>query len=163
MNSEECTRIVNLFYEDIKRVALVACHNIQDAEDVTQTVFMKLLSHKEDFIDDLHIKKWLIKVTINESRSLWRSFWKKDVILIIPEKMVSGNLQRTGGELLKEAFFNLNPRYRKAIHLYYYEGYSVKEIAELLGKTETSVFKLLQRARDNIRDYMNDKREEKND
>jgi len=73
MNNDEYARIVKLYYEDIKKVSFALCKDLYDAEDVTQTTFIKLLNQKEEFDDDYHIKRWLIKVAINECRMLWKS------------------------------------------------------------------------------------------
>ena len=127
---------------------------MEDAEDITQNVFIKLLKYQGDFKDELHIKKWLVKVTVNESRSLWRSFWKQSVIYKLPLKKKDVIVNDERIDALKEEIENLNPRYRMIVFLFYYENYSAREIAEIIGNSENVVFKLLQRARDRIRKNM---------
>ena len=80
MDSSEFNRIVDKFADVVFRSALNFCGNKSDAEDITQNVFIKLLKSNVGFENDDHIRKWLIRVTANESKSLWRSFWNKKVI-----------------------------------------------------------------------------------
>lgn len=154
MGREEYQSLVKKFYIDIKRIAFSYCQNMEDAEDITQNVFIKLLKYQGDFKDELHIKKWLVKVTVNESRSLWRSFWKQSVIYKLPLKKKDVIVNDERIDALKEEIENLNPRYRMIVFLFYYENYSAREIAEITGNSENMVFKLLQRARDRIRKNM---------
>ncbi|MBR4816097.1 MAG: sigma-70 family RNA polymerase sigma factor, partial [Lachnospiraceae bacterium] len=72
MDKQEYIRLVEKYYEDIKRVAFAGCKDMYDAEDITQTAFMKLLKTSESFEEDENIKKWLIRVAVNEYKSLWR-------------------------------------------------------------------------------------------
>ena len=69
MDNQEYTQVVDKYAETIFRVAYSYCNNRCDAEDVVQNVFIKLLKYNKDFNDDEHIKKWLIKVTANESKN----------------------------------------------------------------------------------------------
>ncbi len=63
----------------VYRTALNCCNNRQDAEDVVQTAFLKLLECSTPFQDETHIRRWLIRVAVNESHSLRRSFWRRNV------------------------------------------------------------------------------------
>ena len=80
MEDAEYIRIVHKYLDTIYRVALSGSKNPHDAEDIVQSTFLKLLENKKEFQDEEHIRKWLIRVTINEANSLWRSFWRKKVI-----------------------------------------------------------------------------------
>jgi RNA polymerase sigma-70 factor (ECF subfamily) len=154
MNNDEYARIVKLYYEDIKKVSFALCKNLYDAEDVTQTTFIKLLNQKEEFDDDYHIKRWLIKVAINECRMLWKSPWKTKVDYYVPEKAVNHRGMDDEELLVLDAVMKLKKKYREIVHLFYYEEYSAKEIAEILDLNEGTVFKRLQRAREQIKAYM---------
>ncbi len=154
MNNDEYARIVKLYYEDIKKVSFALCKDLYDAEDVTQTTFIKLLNQKEEFDDDYHIKRWLIKVAINECRMLWKSPWKTKVDYYVPEKAVNHRGMDDEELLVLDAVMKLKKKYREIVHLFYYEEYSAKEIAEILDLNEGTVFKRLQRAREQIKAYM---------
>ena len=106
--------------------------------------------------DDEHLKKWLVKVAVNECRSLWRSPWKKRVKLDIPEHLTDKKAKDgTQGSIL-EAILRLNKTQRQIIHLIYYENLSAKEVCEIMGISENAVFKAAQRARDKIRRFLSD-------
>ena len=79
VNREEYERIVALYADVVYRVALSYAKTKEDAEDVLQNVFLKLLTKQVDFQDEEHIRKWLIRVAVNECNSLWSSFWRRNV------------------------------------------------------------------------------------
>ncbi len=157
MEKEEYIRIVNLYYDDVKRVALTECRNIYDAEDIAQTTFMKLLNHNEVFNDDEHLKKWLIRVAVNECKTLWRNPWKTKVDYFVPERAVGGGGRDNVSKEVLEAVLSLKKKNREIIHLFYFEEYSAKEIAGILGISEDTVFKRLQRARGQLKKYLEKK------
>ena len=154
MTSQEYTRIVNLYIDDVKRVAFASCKIAYDSEDITQTVFMKLLKYGGKFESDEHEKKWLIRVTVNECRSFWRSPWKKRVDYFVPEGASAGIPDHSGENVILDAINSINRKCREIVSLYYYEEYSVKEIAEILGISEAAVLKRLQRTREAIKQYL---------
>lgn len=160
MDRNEFTRIVDRYYDDVKRIPFAGCKNIYDSEDIAQTVFMKLSQYRGDFENDEHIKKWLIKVAVNEYRSLWRNPWKTRVEYNLPERSAN-NSYNTNRDLqnntVLEAVMSLKRKYREIIHLFYYEEYSAKEIGKLLEVSESTVFKRLQRAREQIKKYLQNK------
>ena len=151
MDKEKYTHIVIRYYDDIKRVAYAGCKNIYDAEDITQTVFLKLSQYTGSFEDDEHIKKWLVKVAVNESRSLWRSPWRSKSAVDEPDIIYHPADMGDSGSDVMEAVMSLKRKYREVIHLFYYEEYSAREIAGVLGISENAVFKRLERARYQIK------------
>ena len=163
MDKDEFNRIVRLFYDDVKRVAFVGCKDMYDAEDITQTAFIKLFHTSKTFETDAHIKNWLLRVAINESRSLWRSPWKTKVSFDIPENISQGRNESVKQPDVFDAILSLKPKNREVVHLFYFEEYSAKEIAEMLGISENTVFKRLQRGRDQIEEYILRKKESKGD
>lgn len=146
MEASEYDRIAETYIDTVYRVALSNCKNSADAQDVVQNTFVKLLKSDVDFKDDEHIKRWLIKVTVNECRSMWRSFWKKNVDYIEEIAKEPKFDTEEKSELYYEVM-ELPQKYRSVVHLYYYEDYSVKEISEILGIKETTIQTRLMRAR----------------
>ena len=132
MSNEDFIRAVTLFYDDIKRVAFARLRNVHDAEDITQNVFLKLHKCKKAFQDEEVLKKWLVKVTVNECRSFWRHPWNNKVILDIPETISDQKEEDSDKELVFEAILSLKSSYRLVIHLFYFDNYSAKDIAEIL-------------------------------
>ncbi|MEE0347670.1 MAG: sigma-70 family RNA polymerase sigma factor [Lachnospiraceae bacterium] len=146
MNREEYERIVALYADVVFRVALSYAKTKEDAEDVLQNVFLKLLTKRVKFEDDEHIRKWLIRVAVNECNSLWSSFWRKNVEYI--DRMEEGiTFQNADYSDLYDAIKVLPAKLRIVLHLFYYEGYRTKEIADLLHIREATVRSRLTRAR----------------
>lgn len=153
MEDAEYIRIVHQYLDTVYRVALSGCKNPQDAEDIVQCTFLKLLERNPEFKDEEHIRKWLIRVTINEANSLWRSSWRKKVISL-EETQTEPEFSEPEYHELFHAVQKLSSKYRKVIYLYYYEGYSIKEIAELLHISETAIQTRLMRAREKLRQQL---------
>lgn len=146
VNREEYERIVALYADVVFRVALSYAKTKEDAEDVLQNVFLKLLTKRVKFEDDEHIRKWLIRVAVNECNSLWSSFWRKNVEYI--NRMEEGiTFQNADYSDLYDAIKVLPAKLRIVLHLFYYEGYRTKEIADLLHIREATVRSRLTRAR----------------
>lgn len=140
-----------LKYENkLYRTALAILNNSSEAEDILQEVFIKYYMHSEPFQSSEHKKAWLIRVTINLCKNRLRSsWWKKSVPLLDiypaedPEE-----------EQLMEHILSLPAKYRTVIHLYYYEGYSTKEIAALTDQKESTVRTLMARGRKQLKDIL---------
>ncbi len=143
---------VDSYGNDLYRIARSYCRCPADAEDIVQTVFEKLLRTKTEFQDEEHLKKWLIRVTVNESKNLCSSFWKKHMVSWEnSENIQTYEFSYPEQSDLYEAVLKLPLKYRSTVHLYYYEDYSVREIAELLNIRETTVQTRLMRARKKLK------------
>ncbi len=153
MEEAEYQRIAEKYINSVYYVALNFCNSKSDAEDAVQNAFYKLLNTDKDFKDDAHIKSWLIKVAINECKMMWRTYWRKNVIyfeeLNEEPECVENDYRELFDELMK-----LPLKYRVVLHLYYYEGYSCDEIAQILNITATAVQTRLQRARNKLREQL---------
>lgn len=153
MDSEEYNRIASKYIDTVYRSAYSCCKNKADAEDAVQNTFMKLLGADVEFSDDEHIKKWLIRVAVNECKNLWKSFrWRNIISLNDLEKEPEYN-EPYENEIFSEVM-KLPHKYRTVIHLYYYEGYSVKETAQIMGISESNVQVRLLRARKKLKEIL---------
>ena len=132
------------------RTALAVIGNVSDAEDVVQEVFLCACEKAPEFKSEEHEKAWLIRVTVNLCRSRLRSPWRKRTEPLLDSYPAAEPEQR---ELL-ESILVLPPKYRAVIHLFYYEGYSVKDITELTGQRESTVRSLLTRARQKLKSVL---------
>ena len=134
--------------DDVYRLALSYTRSTQEAEDVCQTVFLKLMEQKK--VTPGKEKAWLMQVTANECRNLLRSsWWKKTTAL--DETLVSPEPE------CRDVFYSvmsLPPKYRVVIYLRYYEEYTTKEIAALLRISQSSVTTRLDRARQMLREKL---------
>ncbi len=153
MDTKEFERLTTLFLNCIYRVAYSGCRNTADTEDVVQNTFLKLLERKVSFPEDDQAKYWLIRVAINECKSLWRTPWRQRVTST--EELFSEPAFETPEQSdLYDAVRELPVKYRQVVHLYYFEDYSVKEIAGILTLSETAVQTRLLRARQKLREKL---------
>lgn len=140
--------LFSTYRDDVFRLAVSYTRNIQEAEDVCQTVFLKLLEQKH--IHPGKEKAWLMQVTANQCRSLLRSaWWKKTAPLedvLISEDPVT--------DKVLSSVMELQPEYRVVIYLHYYEGYTTAEIAKLLKTSQTAVTTRLSRARSMLQEKL---------
>lgn len=130
----------------------VAVHNTRcksAAEDVTQEVFVKLLESSKKFKDGEHLKAWLIRVTINECRTLMRKYSRET-----EQSAEIADCAVYDGDSVLEAVKALPENYRNAIYLHYYEGYTAKEIGKILDAKENTVLSWLSRGRAALRKEM---------
>jgi len=138
-------------YEDkLFRTALAVVGNNADAEDVVQEVFVKLFQKQPNFESSNHETAWLIKVTVNLCKNYLRAhWWKKSVPLLDTHHAPEAEQHST-----MQAVLALPSKYRVVIHLYYYEGYSTKEISEIIAQKESTVRQHLTRARRKLKDFL---------
>ncbi len=149
---EEFIYLFNLFKNDIYRLAYSYTNNISYSDDITQSVFIKLYRKMDKFDSDISVKKWLIKVTINECKSLFLSSWYKR-ITSITDKENNISIDLKDNDILS-CIMELPKKYKLVIYLYYYENYKIKEIAEVLKMNENTVKTNLSRARDMLRNIL---------
>lgn len=139
----EFNRIVNLYADSVFKLAMVKTKNKQDAEDVFQDTFIKLYRCEKVFESDEHIKRWLMKVTVNTSLNLINSFWNRKTVEL-DEGLTFQD--ETYHDIWKE-IKKLPEKYRIPIHLFYVEGYSTEEIAEILHDKPSTVRSKLHRGK----------------
>lgn len=138
--------LVNEHIDMIYRIAVSHTGQLTDADDIVQQTFLKLLLRDDPFADDEHAKRWLIRVCINECNSLFSSFWHKNM-----ESLDASNVEPTFSmpeySDLYRQIKQLPAKCRIVVYLFYYEGYSTKEIAVILHIPEPTVRTRLTRAR----------------
>ena len=150
MTEETFEQVVRRYGDMLYRVAFHALRNRADAEDVTQTVLLRLYQQGGRFDSEEHRKHWLLRVAVNESRRLLRSAWRRRSVPLEEWRDIPAWEEPERAELF-QAVMALEPKYRLTIYLYYYEGCSVKEVAAALRAKESTVQTWLQRARDRLR------------
>ena len=144
---EDFEAFVTKHENTLYRTALAVMGNVSDAEDVVQEAFLRAYEKAPEFQSEEHEKAWLIRVTVNLCNSRLRSPWRKRRLPLLNSYPASEPEQH---ELL-EQIVALEPKYRTVIHLFYYEGYSVKDISELTGQKEATVRSHLTRARQKLK------------
>ena len=142
--------VADKYIDTIYRLALSRTKSQQYAEDITQDVFVKLMSANKKFESEEHLKAWLLRVTINLTKDLFASSWHKKTSEL--DEDVSYTQEEKSD--LYYAVMKLPQKYRTVIHLHYYEGYSVEEIAKIISATAGTVKSQLHRGRQMIKDSM---------
>lgn len=137
-------------YQDaIFRLAYSYTKNQFDADDVTQNVLLRLYQTDKTFESQAHLKNWLMRVTVNQCRNLFRAPWRA-------HENIDDYLNTAGfdngqsGELFR-VVMGMDQKYRTVLMLYYYEGYSIKEVSGILGIPEKTVSTRLLRARQKLK------------
>lgn len=154
MRSEaEVNRAIDLYANTIRRICMVHLKNYADTEDIFQTVFLKYILSSVVFENDEHEKAWFIRVTINACKDFLKSFFRKNTVAL--EEVIPADEEMTedNHEVL-EAVLGLPEKYREVIYLHYYEGYSGAEIAKLLNRKVNTVYTLLSRAKEMLRNAL---------
>ena len=154
MRSEaEANRAIELYADTVRRICMVHLKSYADTEDIFQTVFLKYVLSSAAFENEVHEKAWFIRVTINACKDLLKSFFRSHTISIEEVIPTDTGVTEDHREVL-EAVFALPEKYRDAVYLHYYEGYSAVEIGRLLGKNINTVYTLLTRAKGLLREAL---------
>lgn len=136
------------YRDDVYRLAVNYTRSLSEAEDVCQSVFLKLLE-QEDLIPGRE-KAWLMQVTANECRDLLRSSWWKRTV---PLEEAFG-AARTESDETVWLLQKLHPKYRVVLYLHYYEQYTTPEISQLLKIPVGTVSTRLKRAREQLKSML---------
>ena len=132
--------------DSLYRAAFAVCRNPQDAEDVVQETLLAYYRSDKEFESEEHIRAWLIRVAVNKAKNATICFWRRNR-RSLEDTMDALTFEEDGDRELMDAVLRLPEKYRVAIHLFYYEDYSVREIAQILDTGEGTVKSRLSRAR----------------
>ncbi len=150
MDTSRFEELYAAYGQDVLRVSYFYLRDREKAEDVTQDVFLKLLTSNPDLVPGKE-KSWLLKVALNRCRDLWRSSWLKRVTLGMETVERKKAPDRTDAFLEREellaAIGRLSADIRSVILLHYYQGCGVSEIAQMLDIPEGTVSSRLSRGR----------------
>lgn len=155
MEEKKARRLVESYTDMIMRIGTNYLKSTTDAEDICQAVLVKYITSAPQFDSLEHEKAWVIRTTINMCKNELKSaFFKKTTVLEEADDVKAVTTPDLG---ITEEVMKLPRNYRISIYLFYYEGYSAKEIAELLGKKESAINMYLSRGRKKLRlSIMND-------
>ena len=171
MRESDISALIERNKDTVCKIAYCYMNNIYDVEDIFQTVFKKYIVANPEFQNEKHEKAWFARVTINECKNYNKSSWKSKVVLAESDEAFSNTGKRaeyfseaneakvkynediTDEEIaVITAIKQLPEKYRVVIHLFYYEEYSVVEIAKILKVTKATVKMRLNRARNMIKE-----------
>lgn len=145
----EAERLVHAYSDLILRLSYTYLKSTDDAQDICQTVFLKLLQKPQAFSSPEHEKAWIIRTTINACKDHLKSHWRKTTVPIEAAQHVPAPAAEPGSILASVNL--LPPKYRAVIYLHYYEGYTAPEIAQLLGRLPSTVNTQLRRGREQLK------------
>ena len=143
-------QLYDLYATDILRFSYFYLGDRQKAEDITQDVFVRLITH-HPILEPGHEKSWLLKVALNRCRDHWRSSWVRRMVLghpafeLFPAPDQIGSISDQAS--LAEAVNHLPSEFKEVVLLFYYQSFSVSEIASILSIAEGTVSSRLNRAR----------------
>jgi RNA polymerase sigma-70 factor (ECF subfamily) len=145
---KEIAEIYNRHVDAVYRVSYSFMKNKADAEDAVQETFLRLLSCGKVFENERHERAWLIITASNICKDNLKKWWRKAET--IDDYSDTLAVQETPGNDVTRAILELPAKYKTVVYLYYYEGYSTKEIAMRLGCSHGTVRSQLARARDRL-------------
>ena len=149
LEEQEAQRLVETYSDLILRLSYTYLNHTQDAQDICQTVFLKLLEKAPAFASPAHEKAWIIRTAVNLCKDHLKSGWRRATVALDAAEAVPAPAEEEGS--LLSAVNLLPPKYRTVIYLYYYEGYAAREIAQLLGEKPATVSTQLNRGRQQLR------------
>lgn len=166
VDMEKLQQKINTYSDLLYRIAFLQLRNNQDAEDVVQETFYQFIKSRKEFETPEHEKAWLIKVTLNGCRKVWRSAWYRHADVVAMEEMPEGSIEEAGNAMeagilkrernreILEAVMRLPRKYREVIHLFYFQQMNIKEISAATGRKESTVTSQLTRGREMLKKYL---------
>ena len=154
MNDQNVEKYVRLYHTMLYRVAFSYLRSCADAEDVCQDSFLRLMKYPGEFPTDEDCKRWLIRVAVNLSKNLLKYRRTHGEPVEFPADAAELPAEPAAESELLSLINTLPPEYGTVIHLFYYEGYPVKEIAQLLNISVTAVTSRLSRGRRRLKQLL---------
>ncbi len=144
----EFEQVVRKYSNTVGKVCIMRLKNWADAEDCFQNIFATLYKKSPHFESEEHLKAWLIRVSINECVSFLRT---QKTLLPLKDVVNTASFENYDSLDVSWALFELEPKYRNVLYLFYFERYKIDKIAHILGKKSTTVKTLLRRGKDKLR------------
>lgn len=149
IDKQQAEYLANTYADMILRLSYTYLKNTHDAQDICQTVFVKLLTHPQKFENKSHEKAYIMRMTVNACKDMLKNPWRRktcglEVIADVPAP-------ETEDSSILTTVNALPTRYRSVIYLYYYEGYQASEIGEILGIPTATVHTRLARGRKKLK------------
>ena len=150
--SQQAERLAETYADAILRLSYTYLKNTQDAQDVCQTVFVKLLTEPRSFESPAHERAYILRMAANACKDILKSPWRQRTRPLEDGFQVPAPEAEDGSVLA--AVNTLPPHYRAVIYLCYYEGYTVAEIGEILGMPTATVHTRLARGRAKLKEIL---------
>lgn len=151
--------LINEYQTNLYIAAFNVCKSIEDSKDAVQDTFIAYHTSNIQFNDEQHIRAWLFRVVVNKAKDMSKTFWNRNK-MSLEDFVETIPFDSSNESNLFETVLNLPEKYRIVIHLFYYEDYSVKEIAEILHATESNVKVRLSRGRKLLKEILKEEWED---
>lgn len=145
--------VVENYKQNLFAAAFSVCCSREDAEDAVQDAFIKYYTSDKEFESAEHIKAWLIRITVNRAKDISSSFFRRNGVSLEEYTATIPFESREESDLFA-AVMRLDKKYRTVVHLFYYEDYTIEEIAEMLGRSPGTVKSRLNRARQQLKQML---------
>ena len=141
------------YRQNVYAAAFSVCRNAADAEDVLQDTFLQYHKTNKDYKDEQHIRAWLLRVAMNRATDVYRKRKRRQEATLddYAETLAFPSPESSS---LFDAVMALPDNYRSVIHLFYYEDYTVAEIAKLLHLSQSNVKTRLSRGRNLLKETL---------
>lgn len=149
-SEQEANEAIERYADTVRRICMIHLKNHADTEDIFQNVFLKYVLSTAVFESEEHEKAWFIRVTINACRDLLKSFFRSRTVSLDTLLDQPADLTENDRTVL-DAVLALPPKYRDVVYLHYYEGYTAPQIGQILKKNVNTVYTLLTRAKQALR------------
>lgn len=150
--NHQAERLANAYADAILRLSYAYLKNTHDAQDVCQTVFLKLLMEPREFESAEHERAYVLRMASNACKDLLKSPWRKRTCGL--ETVLEVPAPEAGDGSVLAAVNQLPAHYRTAIYLFYYEGYQAAEIGKILGVPAATIHTRLARGRARLKDIL---------
>lgn len=156
MRSEkEVNRAVELYSDTVKRLCVIRLKDYDDIQDIFQNVFLKYALSSVQFESEEHEKAWFIRVTINACNDWFKDFFRSHKVSLDEVAESAVYEENETSDVLK-AVLSLPKKYRDVVYLHYYEGYTAPKIAEMLKKNVNTIYTLITRSKDLLKERLKD-------
>lgn len=154
-SEQETIRAIERYADTVRRLCAVHLKNDADTEDIFQTVFLKYVLSSVSFENEEHEKAWFIRVTINACKDLLKDFFRRHAVSLDEVTEHPAELTPDYRDVW-EAVFALPRKYRIVVYLHYFEDYTAPQISRILGKNVNTIYTLLTRSRQMLRERLGD-------
>ena len=158
-SEQEVNRAVEQYADMVRRLCMIHLKNHADTEDIFQTVFLKYALSSVLFESAEHEKAWILRVTVNACKDLLKSIFRSRTVSLDDIMEQPAVMPQDHREVL-EAVLSLPVKYKDAVYLHYYEGYTAPEISRILGKNVNTVYTILNRSKQLLREKLGGEEDE---
>lgn len=160
-NKEKLTSLIELYGNDVLRIATLYTQNPSTAEDIFQDVFFKVNKYLSSFSGKSSEKTWIIKITINTCKDYLKSAWRKKIVSLEDFNETSDNvsydnniIDSENANMIFNEILTLPLKYKDVLILYYYKDFSTAEISKILNVPEATVRTRMKRARELLKEKL---------